>query len=144
MRPVIDDEVPVRRPAALVPPLVDHLSIHRRTHPSLNMLTRRLAHRAGPAHQHLVRRVAVVLRPTQLRNHTSTSYAANFGAINETGCRTNSECPPQGGDDALLDELRTAVSATHDAACRVENQHGCRSLTEPDVTVVRRDKRPLA
>jgi hypothetical protein len=46
VRAAIDDDVPVRRPAALVPALVYHLRVHRRPHPRLHMLPLGLAHSA--------------------------------------------------------------------------------------------------
>jgi hypothetical protein len=42
----VDDNVPVRRPAALVASFIDHLRVHCRTDASLNVLAFGLAHPA--------------------------------------------------------------------------------------------------
>ena len=68
VRPGVDDDVPVRCPAALVASLVDHLDVHRGPHPSLYVLALGLAHPAEHAHQHLVRRVTRVVHAAELRN----------------------------------------------------------------------------
>src|SRR6266545_7684002 len=66
MRSAVNDYVPVGRPAALVSTFVDHLSVYRRAHPSLDVLALGLAHPTEHAHEHLVRRVTGVELSAQL------------------------------------------------------------------------------
>src|SRR4051794_3386343 len=68
MRSAVYDDVPVRRPTALVTSFVDDLRVHRGPHTSLNVLPFRLAHAAEHAHQHLVRRVPRIKLPAQFRD----------------------------------------------------------------------------
>jgi hypothetical protein len=68
VQPTIGHDVAIGCPAALMPALIDHLSVHRRAHPGLHMLTLGLAHSPEHAHQHLVRRVTRIELAAQLRN----------------------------------------------------------------------------
>jgi hypothetical protein len=65
MRTAVNNDVPVRRPAVLVPPLIHDLDVHSCADSRLDVLALRLAHPAEHAHQHLVRRIPSVELPAQ-------------------------------------------------------------------------------
>jgi hypothetical protein len=68
VRARVDDHVAIRRPTALITPLVHDLGIHRSPDPDLRVLALRLAHPAQHTHQHLVRRVQRIEPLAQLRD----------------------------------------------------------------------------
>jgi hypothetical protein len=79
VRATVADDVPVRRPATLVPPLVHDLRIHRRAHPRLDVLPLGLTPAAEDAHQ--------ILRKIRCCTHRATSRVKAVLVLIVAGCR---------------------------------------------------------